>query len=123
MIDPDTATETLQLWCDRRGVRRGTNEFLQYLADKDGLYLASAICRRLRDQAAEKVRKQTMHVSSGLPLTESQQKKLADVVDTENTQATVNETLMAGVRLSFGNHRVHGSLKDRLTNLHNKLRD
>ena len=121
MIDPDTATETLKLWCDRRGVRRGTDEFLQYLADKDELYLASAICRRLRDQAAEKVRKQTMHVSSGLPLTESQQKKLADVADTENTRATVDETLLAGARLSFSHRRVRVSLKDRLINLHNKL--
>jgi len=121
MIDPDTATETLKRWCDRRGVKRGTDEFLQYLADKDGLYLISAICRRLRDQATKKIRKQTMHVSSGLPLMESQQKELAGVVDTENTQATVDETLMAGVRLSFSHRRVRVSLKDRLTNLHNKL--
>jgi len=121
MIDPDQATEALKLWCDRRGIKQGTKEFLGYLADRNGLYLLPAVKRRLDNQKRKKVQNHTMQVATGQLLDDTQRSQLADAKQPKNMAVSVDESLIAGLRVSFGNRRVHGSLKDRLTNLHTTL--
>lgn len=122
MLDPDIATKALREWCQRRGPEQGVDEFLQFLDDKDALYLLPAIRARLQDEAQETKRKQTLDVQTAQKLNDRQQAELEDLVgDAHLLKQSVDTSLLAGLRATHQNRRVRATLKDQLTNLHTHL--
>jgi len=121
MLDVSTAAEALREWCQRRGVERGTEEFISYLADKKALYLLPSVLRRLRSIADKKRGEQILQINAADELKSDDLAKLNKATESSPVESSVDSSLLAGLRVSHQNRRVNGTIKDQLENLHTSL--
>jgi F-type H+-transporting ATPase subunit delta len=121
MRDVDQTAQALQKWCQRRGVKRGTEEFLSYLADKDQLYLLPSVLRRLQNTADQKRKEKTAKIDSARELKSDDLAKLNKDTASLSVESSVDQSLLAGLQVTYRNRRTDGTLKNQLKNLHTSL--
>jgi F0F1-type ATP synthase delta subunit len=123
MLDPQTATQALRSWCERRGVQTGVEEFLHYLQEKNALYLLPVVRKELRNAARDDARQNSLIAETGRELTQQQKQNLQSAFGAEahDFQEHIDEQKIAGVDVTFASQQIRGSVASQLTQLQNEL--
>jgi F-type H+-transporting ATPase subunit delta len=100
--------------------------FLQVLNGHERLELVRPIARALHDLADEKANRVRVFVTSAIPLDEDQLASIRSLLQEKSTKqpvmvASVDPSLLGGMKVRVGDLQYDGSVKTRIDNLRNQI--